>query len=58
MQEHAIKMGRDVLFNLLSANHLFVRRCKRRIKTTNSFLLLRKYPNLIRDFAPTAINQL
>ena len=58
MQEHAIKMGRDVLFNLLSANHLLVRRRKRRIRTTNSFHWLRKYPNLIRGFVPTAINQL
>lgn len=58
MQEHAIKMGRDRLFNLLSANHLLVRKRKRRIKTTNSFHWLRKYPNLIRGFAPTAINQL
>ena len=58
MQDHAIKMGRDGLFNLLSANHLLVRRRKRRIKTTNSFHWLRKYPNLIRGFIPTAINQL
>ena len=58
MQEHAIKMERDVLFNLLSANHLLVRRRKRRIKTTNSYHWLRKYPNLIRGFVPTAINQL
>ena len=58
MQEHAIKMGRDGLFNLLSANHLLVRRRKRRIKTTNSFHWLRKYPNLISGFVPTAINQL
>ena len=35
-----------------------VRRRKRRIKTTNSFHWLRKYPNLIRGFIPTAINQL
>jgi len=58
MREHAIKMGRDGLFNLLSANHLLVRKRKRRIKTTNSFHWLRKYPNLIRGFIPTAINQL
>ena len=58
MQEHAIKMGRDTLFNLLSANHLLVRKRKRRIKTTNSFHWLRKYPNLIRGFVPTSINQL
>jgi transposase InsO family protein len=51
-------MGRDALFNMLSANYLLVRKRKRRIQTTNSFHWLRKYPNLIRDFIPTAINQL
>jgi transposase InsO family protein len=58
MQEHSIKMGRDSLFNMLSANHLLVRKRKRRIHTTNSYHWLRKYPNLIREFVPTAINQL
>lgn len=58
MLEHQIKMGRDALFNLLSANHLLVKRRKRRIQTTQSFHWLRKYPNLIRDFVPTAPNQL
>lgn len=58
MLEHNIKMGRDALFNTLSANHLLVRKRKRRIQTTNSYHWLRKYPNLIREFVPTAINQL
>jgi putative transposase len=58
MLEHQIKMGRDALFNLLSANHMLVRKRKRRITTTQSFHWLRKYPNLIRDFTPTAPNQL
>jgi transposase InsO family protein len=58
MQDHAIKMGRDALFNVLSTNHLLVRKRKRRIKTTNSYHWLRKYPNLIRDFVPSGINQL
>jgi putative transposase len=58
MLEHQIKQGRDALFNLLSANHLLVRKRKRRIQTTNSYHWLRKYPNLIRDFVPTAPNQL
>lgn len=58
MLEHGIKMGRDALFNLVSANHLQVRKRKRRIQTTQSFHWLRKYPNLIRDFIPTAPNQL
>ncbi|MDT8442605.1 MAG: IS3 family transposase [Desulfuromonadales bacterium] len=56
--EHQIKMGRDALFNTLSANHLLVRKRKRRIQTTNSHHWLRMYPNLIRGFVPTATNQL
>ena len=56
--EHQIKMGRDALFNTLSANHLLVRKRKRRIQTTNSHHWLRMYPNLIRTFVPTAPNQL
>ncbi len=56
--EHGIKMGRDALFTLLSANHLLVRKRKRRIQTTNSYHWLRKYPNLIKEFVPTAPNQL
>jgi putative transposase len=58
MYEHNIKMGRDALFNLLSLNNLLIRKRKRRITTTNSYHWLRKYPNLIREFIPTAINQL
>ncbi len=56
--EHQIKMGRDALFNILSANHLLVRKRKRRIQTTNSYHWLSKYPNLVREFVPTAPNQL
>ncbi len=58
LADHNIKMGRDALFSLLSANHLLVRRRKRYIQTTQSFHWLRKYPNLIRGFTPTGINQL
>ncbi|MCO5233726.1 MAG: hypothetical protein M9888_08335 [Chitinophagales bacterium] len=43
--EHQIKIGRDGLFNLLSSNHLLIRKRKRRIQTTNSYHWLRKYPN-------------
>src|SRR5690606_30142419 len=48
MLDNRIKMGRDSLFNLLSANHLLVRKRKRRIQTTISYHRFRKYPNLIR----------
>lgn len=56
--EHQIKIGRDALFDMLSVNHLLVRKRKRYIVTTNSRHWLRKYPNLVREFVPTAINQL
>jgi transposase InsO family protein len=58
MLEHHIKMGRDALFTMLAAHHLLIRKRKRRIQTTHSLHWLRKYPNLIRNFIPTAINQL
>lgn len=58
MLEHQIKMGRDGLFNLLSSNHMLVRKRTRRIQTTQSHHWLRKYKNLIREFIPTAPNQL
>lgn len=57
MLEHAIKMGRDGLFNLLASNGLLIRKRKRSVSTTNSHHWLRKYPNLIKDFIPTGINQ-
>lgn len=58
MKEHYIKMGRDSLFTLLSANKLLIRSRKRRVQTTQSFHWLRKYPNLIRGYTPTAPNRL
>ena len=58
MLEHQIKMGRDSLFNLLSAHQMLVRKRKRRIQTTQSFHWLRKHPNLIKGFVPTTPNQL
>lgn len=56
--EHQIKMGRDALFDILAANNLLVRRRKRKISTTNSYHKFKKYPNLIKNLAVTAPNQL
>ncbi|MEI7942948.1 MAG: IS3 family transposase [Candidatus Riflemargulisbacteria bacterium] len=58
MLDHKIKMGRDALFDLLSSNHLLVKKRKRGIRTTQSSHWLRKYPNLIREFTPSSSNQL
>lgn len=56
--EHQIKMGRDRLFDVLSANNLLVRRKKKQTITTNSFHRFKKYSNLIREFIPKSPNQL
>lgn len=58
LDEHKIKMGRDALFNLLSSNNLLIRNRQRRVKTTQSFHWLRKYPNLIKNFTPRYPNHL
>ena len=58
MFEHQIKMGRDALFDLLSLHQLLIRKRRRKIVTTQSNHWMRKYPNLIKEFIPTAPNQL
>lgn len=58
MNEHQIKMGRDKFFDLLYRHNLLIRRKRRGIKTTFSNHWMRKYPNLIKHFTPTAPNQL
>lgn len=55
---HQIKMDRDRLFDILSANYLLIRNRKKQTKTTNSFHRFKKYPNLIRNFVPNFPNQL
>lgn len=42
-----IKMGRDVFFNFLRAEHLLIKPKRSYIKTTNSKHWMKKYPNLI-----------
>jgi transposase InsO family protein len=58
LSSHGIKLGRDGLFNLLSDNHLLVRRRRRGTRTTFSSHWLHKYPNLIRALVPTGPEQL
>lgn len=59
IKEHGISIGRDAFFNLLSDRCLLVRKRKRRKPiTTFSDHWMRKYPNLIEGFYPTAPNQL
>lgn len=56
--ENQIKLGRDALFSLLATHNLLVRRRVRKPATTFSYHWYRKYPNIIRNFSPTAPNQL
>ncbi|TXH20411.1 MAG: IS3 family transposase, partial [Chitinophagaceae bacterium] len=59
MKHHSIGMGRDALFNLLAQHQLLVRkRRNRKPVTTNSYHWYKKYKNLVREFIPTAPNQL
>ena len=59
MARHQIDIGRDAFFDLLSDHNLLVRKRKRRKPiTTFSDHWMRKYPNLIEGFYPTAPNQL
>ncbi|MCD6566462.1 MAG: IS3 family transposase [Bacteroidales bacterium] len=59
MAQHQIVVGRDAFFDLLSERNLLVRKRKRRKPiTTFSDHWMRKYPNLIEGFYPTAPNQL
>lgn len=59
LQEHDISIGRDQLFDLLSANQLLIRRRKRRKAiTTNSDHPFRKYPNLVKGLSIKEPNRL
>ena len=53
-----IKTGRDLLFDLLAANRLLIRRRRRRVRTTFSGHSYRKYPNLIKELVVERPNQL
>ncbi len=56
--EHAIKMGRDALFDLLADHGLLVKRLRKYVHTTRSNHWMRKWPNLIRELKLTAPGQL
>lgn len=58
LAKKGIKMGRDVLFELLAANGLLIRKRRRRVTTTFSGHRFRKYPNLIKALVVDRPNQL
>jgi putative transposase len=59
MKDHAIDMGRDVLFDLLRNNDLLIRRRKRnRPITTDSNHWMKRYPDLIRNIVLNRADEL
>ena len=59
LKEHAIGMGRDAFNEVLRDHSMLVRKRKaRKPRTTFSCLWMKRYPNLAKDFRPTAGNQL
>lgn len=58
VQDHGIKLGRDAMFDILREHNMLIRKRRRTWKTTWSNHAFRKYPNRIREFVPTAPNQL
>ncbi len=59
MHQHGIIIGRDSFFDLLAEHGLLVRKRKRsKPITTNSYHRYHRYKNIIKDFVPTASNQL
>lgn len=53
-----IKIGRDVLFNFLRAEHLLIKPKRSYVKTTLSKHWMKKYPNLIKNIEVTKPEQL
>jgi transposase InsO family protein len=58
LYEHSIKMGRDALFKLMKIKQLLVVRKRSPHITTNSLHRFYKYPNLVEQYTPKAINTL
>lgn len=58
-QQHKIQIGRDAFFDLLRERAMLIRRRRGgKPRTTFSGFWLKKYPNLAKDFIPTAPNHL
>lgn len=59
LEGHGIGIGRDAFFGILREHSLLVRKRRtRKPRTTFSALWMKRYPNLIREFEPSAPNQL
>ena len=55
--EQGFQIGRDALFDLLRENHMLVRRKRSSVRTTHSYHMYKKYPNLIKELPVNGPNQ-
>ena len=58
LKTHQIKLGRDALFDLLREFGMLVKPLKRSHYTTDSYHRFYKYPSLVKNWLPSAPNQL
>jgi len=58
LELHSIKIGRDNFFAFMRNHNLLISKKKKYTKTTHSFHRFYKHSNKIKDFYPTASNQL
>ena len=58
MKENGIKMGRDKFFTILRRHGLLVKPRRRRVRTTDSNHVYRKYPNIIKKYEPSGPEQI
>jgi len=58
MKDNGIKMGRDKFFVLLREHGLLVKPRRRRVRTTDSNHVYRKYSNLIKEYEPCGPEQI
>ena len=57
LEELGIKLGRDCFFDYLRKGGFLVKPKKNYTKTTNSNHWMRKHPNLLKDYKPTAAEE-
>ena len=57
LEELGIKLGRDCFFDYLREGGFLVKPKKNYTKTTNSNHWMRKHPNLLKDYKPTAAEE-
>ncbi len=53
-----ITIGRDALYDLLRSEGMLIKNRRRKPRTTDSNHNFRRYPNIVRNYIPTGINQL